>query len=239
MLLATTPSEYLSQSRLLRDLPQEVIQSLSGLTQKHYFQKNQTLFSQGDNAHHVYIIVQGWVKLFRDTLDGKEYIVDVLSEHMSFGEHALFSGNIYDYSAQAVEPLTVLSIPLQHIRHLMEHSVDFMRVLLRHFARQQAHARDEFEHLAVQTAAQRVGCFLLRLCPRDAAGSMSILLPYDKTLLASRLGMQRETFSRALSSLQKSANIQVNGAEVTIQDIHDLSSYCCSACSNSFPCDDT
>ena len=50
-------------------------------------------------------------------------------------------------------------------------------------------------------AAQRVGCFILRLLNKKQP-NLIINLPCNKTLLASHLGMKRETFSRALNDLR-------------------------------------
>ena len=65
-----------------------------------------------------------------------------------------------------------------------------------------------------------------------------VKLPYDKTLVASKLGMQPETFSRALSKLKKNTGIEVQGSIITIPDFKMLSDYCCSVCSSEYPCKD-
>jgi len=98
----------------------------------------------------------------------------------------------------------------------------------------------ELEHLTVQNAPQRIGCFLLRLCVNRGKEerSTTLHLPYDKTLIASRLGMKPETFSRALTKLRSEIGIEVNGATVIIENIDDLLSYCCGFCSDTFPCEE-
>jgi len=49
-------------------------------------------------------------------------------------------------------------------------------------------------------------------------------LPYEKALIASRLGMQPESFSRALKRL-KPIGVEVRGDDVTITDIRSLCAY--------------
>jgi CRP-like cAMP-binding protein len=90
----------------------------------------------------------------------------------------------------------------------------------------------------VQSAPQRIGCFLLRLCKAQEEGEVTLHLPYDKTLIAARLGMKPETFSRALTRLRQESDIEVKGATVSIPDIQRLVGYTCNACSNAYPCKD-
>ena len=78
----------------------------------------------------------------------------------------------------------------------------------------------------------------MRLEKEEKDGIVRIHLPYDKTLVAARLGMQPETFSRALSKLKKETGIRVQGAYIEMDSIDPLASYSCIACSSEFPCGD-
>ncbi|WP_223252211.1 helix-turn-helix domain-containing protein [Paracoccus mutanolyticus] len=60
---------------------------------------------------------------------------------------------------------------------------------------------EQIKQLKVRSAAQRVAEFLLDLCPPDAEGA-TVALPYDKTLIAGRLGMKPESLSRAFLKLR-------------------------------------
>ncbi len=95
------------------------------------------------------------------------------------------------------------------------------------------------EHLSIQNAAQRIGCFILRLCPIDKTEDITINLPYDKALVAAKLGIRPETFSRALMKLRKSCNIEVNGDSIYIVNINTLNKYVCKQCSLIYPCQST
>jgi len=50
--------------------------------------------------------------------------------------------------------------------------------------------------------------------------------------------MQPETFSRALSKLEEKTGIRIQGATIEIDNIEQLSTYSCAACSSEFPCKD-
>ena len=80
------------------------------------------------------------------------------------------------------------------------------------------------EQLQVLSTAQRVGDFLLRFCP-PGPGNAVFELPFDKSLIARRLGMKPETFSRALAKL-RAVGIETHGATVSVEDLERLRAYC-------------
>lgn len=200
--------------------------------------KGKILFMQQDEAHRFFIILKGWVKLFRETLDGTQAVVDILPAGHMFGEASIFEGDLYPYSAEATEPCEILSLPLRFLKIEIEENPKLALAMLSAMARYRKQQDQELEHRVLQNAPQRIGCFLLRLADQTKDGRIVIHLPYDKTLVASRLGMQPETFSRALSKLKAETGIEVKGATIMLDDLEQLSRYSCSACSSEFPCKD-
>ena len=82
----------------------------------------------------------------------------------------------------------------------------------------------QVEQIKAQTGAQRVAEFLLELCGCDA-GRCSVTLPYDKTLIAGRLGMKPESLSRAFARL-KPLGVSITRNHATIENVAALSDYC-------------
>lgn len=202
------------------------------------YPKGFVLFAQGDEAEAFYLITRGWVKLYRETLDGEEAVVDVLTAGHLFGETAIFEEDGYGMSAEVVEEAEIVSLPLGLLKQLMAESPQLSMNMLKTMSRFRRQQDMELEHRTLQNASQRIGCFLLRLCKPDAKSPIRLNLPYDKTLIASRLGMKPETFSRALARLREDTGIRIQGATVEIDGLNQLSGYSCSTCSSSYPCKD-
>ncbi|MEZ5722608.1 MAG: helix-turn-helix domain-containing protein [Paracoccaceae bacterium] len=81
----------------------------------------------------------------------------------------------------------------------------------------------QIEQLKARTGPQRVAEFLLELT-QSPVGSCSVELPYDKVLIAGRLGMKPESLSRAFTKLrEQGVRIQQNSAE--IDDVEGLRDY--------------
>lgn len=201
-------------------------------------QKKEMVAAIGEPASRFFIVRSGWLKLYRESFDGAEAIIDILTVGHTFGETSLFQDQTYPYNAEATESCKVLSLPLKPIREEIESNGKFALAMMGAMSNYRRHLDMELEHRTLQSAPQRLGCFLLRLADQSQTGAVEIKLPYDKSLVASRLGMKPETFSRALAKLKADSKINVQGAVIHIADINQLSDYSCSACSAEYPCRD-
>lgn len=217
----------------------ETLAALSAQSVLQKENKGKVFFVQEDEAARFYIVKAGWVKLFRETLDGTQAVVDILPAGHIFGETSIFEDDIYPYGAEAADDdVEIISAPLSLLKQEIEQNPKFALSMLSAMARYRKQQDKELEHMNIQNASQRIGCFLLKLTGQEAVGPVSIDLPYDKTLVASRLGMQPETFSRALSKLKQVTGIEAKGATIHMESLDQLSDYSCSACSSNFPCKD-
>lgn len=192
--------------------------------------KNETLFIQGEEAAFLYIVLSGWVKLFRETGDGKESIAGLCTHGDLFGEAVLYSDAVYPFGAQAASDAIVLRIPAEIIRARVREDGEFSVRLMREVGQRLNALELHMEHLTVMSAPQRVGCFLLKLCKGKGRQNVNILLPYDKSLIATYLGMELATFSRTLTQL-RDIGVSVDGPQVTIEDAGKLQDYVCQHCS--------
>ncbi|MFP4313856.1 MAG: Crp/Fnr family transcriptional regulator [Alphaproteobacteria bacterium] len=202
------------------------------------YNKGQILFLHEDEAKYFYYIKNGWVKLFRETLDGTQAVVDIFTSGHIFGETSIFEDSLYPYSAEIVEKAEIIALPLKPLKDEIEGNSKLAYDMLSSMAKYRRQQDREIEHRSIQNASQRIGCFLLRLTRQDEQGAVKIQLPYDKMLVASRLGMQPETFSRALKKLKTETGIEIKGATIEMQDLEQLTNYSCGACSSEFPCKD-
>jgi CRP-like cAMP-binding protein len=184
------------------------------------FARNTMLFVQEDPASRLYVILDGWVKLFRTTEDGDESVIAVFGRGESFAEAAIFDAGIYPVSGAVVEDSRLLVVPATHfVQQLTEHgdyALPMMAAMSRHLHRMV----NQVEQLTLKSSTERVAGFLIKLCPEDADGA-TVRLPLDKALIAGRLGMQPETLSRSLAKLRK-LGVESRGAEISIPDISAL-----------------
>lgn len=222
---------WLRSLPLFASLKESDIADLFHRSQVQEVAKGGMLFIQGEPAGNFYLVISGWIKLFRETGDGHESIASLCTKGDTFGEAVLYQGSTYPFGAQAVEAAQVLRIPASAVNVLIQRNGEFATSMV-HSISHRMHALElQVEHLSVMTAPQRIGCFLLKLCRGKSMHNVEVALPYDKGLLASLLGIKLETFSRSLHQL-KPVGVEVSGAAVKIADVEKLREYVCVSCSN-------
>jgi CRP/FNR family transcriptional regulator, dissimilatory nitrate respiration regulator len=186
------------------------------------YKKNNVLYLQDDPAESFYVISSGWVKLFHTMQDGDEVIVDMLTTNDLFGETAIFEQGRHTSSAQVVEDVRLLIISLSLLKDQIRLSPTLALSMLSSVSRHHRRHYGESAMNAMLSSPQRVGCFLLRLCPRDKNKGVVFHLPYDKMLIAETLGMQFATFSRALNILRQKTAIRIINTRVEIDSLEPL-----------------
>ncbi len=181
--------------------------------------KRKTLFLQGDPATHFFVVISGWVKLFRLRPDGAEVVVEIFGPGESFAEGAMHMPEGYPVSAEMVEEGRLLAVPTEAFGRRVQQDPDLAISMLASMSVRLKELVNRIEKKETQTAAQRVADFLLKFggTPGPDAAAVVVQLPYDKQLIANRLGMKPETFSRALSAL-RDRGVRVDGPTAKIRD---------------------
>lgn len=232
MKMNTQKNTYGNDIQLLRAVPfftdlteEELSFFISNAHHKEY-QKNNIIFQYGEPAEQFYIMLEGWAKLYHMNKDGEETVIALVTKGDTFSEVATFEGSDFPYSAQVVGGnAKFLIIPAFLIREKVRQSPNLALRMLASIAHHTNQLSLSYEHITKLTSAQRVGCFLLKLS-MDRRYELTLHLPYNKYLVASRLGMKAETFSRAMTRLHRDLKIVFKGREVKIPDIDALQNYC-------------
>lgn len=203
----------------------------------HFYQAGEHVVHHGDHAEALWLVLDGWIKLTRQTPDGKESIVGLCTQSDVFGEAALFPHANYPYTAEVLgSGAELAAIPAATIRALVEKEPTFTARVMALLNERTSQVQLKLEHMTTMSAAQRLGCFLLRLCHTQANGTKTLQIPVEKHILATYLGMKPETLSRSQQQL-KLLGITVSGQVITINQIEKLREFVCNSCSESGSCD--
>lgn len=218
--------EALKRAPLFSGLDVENVRFFANQGHKKHYENGSNLFSMGDKAEAIFFIIEGWIKLYRMTREGEEVIINVFAPGETFAEAAVFGPlQRYPVNAQAIADTTILEIPRQLFVDKIKENGELALMMLGSISARQRLLVQQIEQLTAKSAPQRIGTFLLRLCPSDRKSAVTVHLPYDKSLIARRLNIQPETFSRALSQL-KPHGVTMQKREVLIQDIDALAAFC-------------
>lgn len=210
-------------SQLFSAMEDEWIHQLIRASRQVTYVKKTTLFQQGDSADMFFLILSGWVKVFRVTASGEEAVIGVFTEGETIAENAMFMGGQYPACATTVTDTRIVKIDGQALRNMIRSNPDVAFALLAASSRHQRYLVDQIEQIKVLPGSRRVANFLVKLCPQGR-GQYNLELPYEKALIAARLGMKPESFSRALAKLRP-LGVSTSQDQLAISDIETLAIY--------------
>ncbi len=208
---------------LFGGLKAEQLRALLDASQVQQAASGEVLFMQDDPVDACYILLDGWVKLYRLNQFGDEAVVAVFNRGQSFAEAAVFSMKRYPVAAETVTKARLLRVPGTILHEKVCENPEFALSMLASTSRHLQGLIAQIEQLKINTGTQRVARFLASLCPVDE-GSCTIGLPYDKALIAGRLGMKPESLSRAFSRL-RAIGVRVDHGAAAIASVEKLRDY--------------
>ncbi len=224
-------SKQLNITKLLANLPlfqqlqDNEITRLAAETREVRLGKGQILFQKGDLLDGFYVVVEGQIKLAFSSPHGQEKVVSIVGPSGSFGEAVMFMEKPCPVFTQALEDSHLLYIAKRGIFTAIDHDSAFARRMLAGLSMRLHGLIQDVEDYSLHSSTQRVIGFLLQLADRPTKGHTTFELPASKQIIASRLNLTPETFSRILHSLSEAGLIAVKSKRITVPDITRLSRF--------------
>lgn len=190
---------------------------------EHRLARGEVLFRQNTPCNGFYLVAHGQMKIAVMAPNGNEKVLEIIPPHMSFGEAVMFLGKPYPVNAEALVDSLVLGVPREPVLDLIDHDKLFARKMLAGLSLRLHSLVKDVEGYALRSSTQRLIGYLLREAGDDAStGPLEIDLPTSKQVLASRLSVTPETFSRILHNLSSAGLIEVDGKTIRILDLPGL-----------------
>ncbi|HJW04504.1 MAG TPA: Crp/Fnr family transcriptional regulator [Azospira sp.] len=210
----------LGQVPLLRDLPLSTLRDISLSTRKLQIDKGQFVFHDGRRPLAFFYVLSGQIKLGIASDEGEEKIIEIYSPGEAFGLAEIFSTLGHDSFAQATMRTALLQIGKAEFIQAVEREPLLCRRIVTWLADHASTLERDVATYCIHSARRRVLDFLLRLAGDSAhSGSRTIVtLDTRKRLIAARLSLTPETFSRALRDLAEAGLITVRGRHVTLEE---------------------
>lgn len=182
-------------------------------------QRGELLFSDGERAEGFFVVLEGKVKVYKLSAEGKERILHIVHPGGTFAEAAIFGNGLYPACAESLVASKLLFLPKEGFLDLLADNsriainmIAGLSKFLRQFAQQ-------IEELTFKDVPSRLASYLLEL----SKGRKTLVeLPISKSQLASNLGTVSETLSRTLRKLSDDDLIRVSGKRVEILDVGRL-----------------
>ncbi len=220
----TGPAPELEALPLFRALPASSRAELVQNSVLHAVAAGTVLFEQGELPTFQHVVLAGSAHLVGRSMTGREVLIEVVEPPDLVIPAAVVTGSPYLMRARVPEPSRLLLIHAGTFRSTVLREPLLAQEVIGSLAGQFRRLVRQIKNLKLRTATERVGCYLLVLSRRQGTPQRAIL-PYEKNLIASELGITRESFSRALSALQ-AEGVVVQGEIITILNAKRLAAAC-------------
>ncbi len=177
-------------------------------------QKNEIVLRRGEPARGLYIVAAGYVKMAIPSDRSREKVIEFIGPGQAFGEAVMFLDHPYLVDVQALEDGVLLWIDKRDIEEAISQSPVFAMQMLKGLSERFETLLRDIEVVNLHTSYERVAGYLLR---QPHEGALTQLL-FNKRMIASKLGLTPETFSRALHQLSDDGLISVDNTMVRIHD---------------------
>src|SRR5262245_47164072 len=218
-------TERLLSLPLTAELPSEdMVRLAAGSTEVHAPRRT-VLFREGSVCTGLYFVVAEQVKLSFQTDRGQEKVLRLAGEGKSLGEPTLFLGQCHLMTAEAIADTKLLHVERDVVLAEVARSAAFASRIITELC-QQLHDRTlDLQGYLLLSARERVTAYLRSQLPAGVNGTpVAIMLPAKKGIIASRLHLTQEHFSRVLHELAAAELIEVDGRTVRIPDVYRLTS---------------
>lgn len=216
------PRQFLKRLPLFADLSAEQLDAVAAATSEVHATRGHVMFKSGDPCNGFHTIIYGNVKLCFVSSQGDEKVVELLGPNQSFGEALMFMDRPYIVQAEALADCMLLHVRKQAIYEEIERNPAFSRRMLSGMSRRLHGLISDVESYSLRSGSQRVVGYLLK---DDPLPGQEVTFSVSKKMIASRLNLSPEYFSRVLHDMADHGMLAIDGRSITILDTERLRAY--------------
>jgi CRP/FNR family transcriptional regulator len=218
-------AETLKHVRLFAGLDDETRAAVVDIAIERHYPAGQTIFRQGQPADGFYVVLDGKVKVYRLSTDGRQQILHVFVPGQAFAEAAMFAGEEYPAFAETLAESRLAFFPRDRFLAELASNPALSSGLLASLSRLCYQLAGLVEQLSLSDVAGRVARYVTDLARRKGVAledGASVRLDLPKGELARHLGTAPETLSRALGRLVSADLVAVEGPVITFRSAERL-----------------
>jgi CRP/FNR family transcriptional regulator len=198
-------------------LPEVHLHEIKKVAVNKHLNKGEIIFSEGDEGSGFFVVVDGQVKIFKLSSEGKEQILHILGPGESFGQVAMFAGRSLPANAEALARSHLLFFPRNEFKGLISRDPQLAMQMLAVLSMRLRQFTVQIENLSLKEVPGRLASYLIYLADEQGTEDQ-VDLPISKGQLASLLGTIPETLSRIFAKMSGQSLIAVEGRTIRLTD---------------------
>lgn len=223
--MAAVIREVLARSPVFQELSAQALAAIAEKGVPRRLRRRELLFNQGDPADEFAVVVEGRLKLSQVTAEGQELIVRYVGPGEMCAVVALFAGQDYPATAEAVGDTSVIAWRRGTLDELMRAHPQFALNVLRLLSERMGELSDRLRELSTERVARRVARALLRLARkagRRTDRGVEIDMPLTREDIARLTGTTLFTVSRLMADWEEAGIVASGRERVVIRSPHGL-----------------
>ena len=213
--------DIMSRIPLFNGLPEDQLLAINQIAVEKKVNKGEAIFSEGDEGKGFYVVLEGRVKIYKVSAEGKEQILHIFGQGQPFGEVPVFAGQKFPANAQAIAKGRLLFFPRTAFVALITENPSLSLNLLAIMSSKLREFTVQIENLSLKEMPARLASYLIYLADEQQSEN-AVTLGISKGQLASILGTIPETLSRIFAKLSGQDLIRVQGPKIALLDREGL-----------------
>lgn len=216
--MAIDKEAFLSKTPLLSGVGPDVVKAVSQYTFEKPLKRGESVSNEDGEAQALYIVVEGVVKIYKTSTEGKEQILSLMRPGDFFNEVPLLDNGPAPANAEALGPALLYGIQKSNLRIILRQYPHITGNLLSMLAKRIRYLISVVEDLSFRTVSSRVAKILMEYATlRNEAGAH--LTQRDMAAIA---GTAREVVSRSLKYLEDKGLIEMRRQQIVIKNVNGL-----------------
>lgn len=219
--------DILLKSQLFGGLPEDHLEEIKKISIDRHYDKGEIIFFDGDKGNGFYLVVEGIVKVYKVSPEGKEQIFHIVKEGETVGAVPVFSGKSFPANARAISKGRLLFFPREKFINLITNNPSLTMNILALLSMRLREFTIQIENLSLKKIPGRLAAYLLYLSEEQENKNV-IKLNISKLQLANILGTGPESLSRTLGEMKTRKLIEVDGPDIMLVDrigLEELAEY--------------
>jgi CRP-like cAMP-binding protein len=212
------PAVLLARAELFRALDPDVVQQVAGHARSVTLQRNDLIFSEGDDASELYVVRSGRIAIAKRSADGRESVVALMEEGDLIGEMSFFDNKGRSADARALEPSELVAVPFATLRAAFEERPHLLWVVVELLVDRLRQTDSALADSMFLDVTGRTAKRLLEL----SANADEFILPVTQEELAGMVGASRERVNKAISAFIRLGWIEQSDRRYRILDREQL-----------------
>ena len=221
--LGTSTLKLMRKNPLFMDLDESAFQQIVERSSLRTLKAGEFLFRQHEPAAFFFLLITGKVKLSLLSIEGTEKVVDIIRIGDTFSEAIMFrSAPAYPVNAEALADARILCIETATYTTILRNSPEACFKVMGCLSVRLHWLMTELDRLSLHNVTYRLITYLLEDIPEATVEPVKVNLAIPKRIIASRISVTPETFSRTLKRLSQQGLMEVYDHHIILNNPAEL-----------------